>query len=181
MSEKAAPGDGEVVGRVLAGDAEAYRVLVERYRIEFGRYAAAMVGDQDTAEDALQEAFIRAYQSLDSCREPHRFKHWFFRIITNQCHNARARRRTEPLDQHDTPARERADGPAEQEELGRAIEVALNDLTTEQREAFILKHVDGRSYEEIAGLLGAGVDALKMRVYRAREVLRKKLDGLRGT
>src|SRR6185503_1765033 len=136
-----------------------------------------MVGDQDTAEDALQEAFIRAYQSLHSCREPGRFKHWFFRILTNQCHNARARRRMEPLDQHDAPARERADGPMEQDELGRAIESALNDLTLEQREAFVMKHVDGRSYEEIAVLLGAGVDALKMRVYRAREVLRKRLDG----
>lgn len=179
MSENQAP-DGEVVAQVLAGDAEAYRVLVERYRIEFGRYATAMVGDQDTAEDALQEAFIRAFQSLQSCREPSRFKHWFFRILTNQCHNARARRRTEPLDQHDTPARERADRPMEQDELGRAIEGALNELTAEQREAFVMKHVDGRSYEEIAELLGAGVDALKMRVYRAREVLRKKLEGLNG-
>lgn len=180
MFENPALADGEVVTRVLAGDTEVYRVLVERYRIEFGRYAVAMVGDQDTAEDALQEAFIRAYQSLQSCREPNRFKHWFFRILTNQCHNARARRRLEPLDQHDAPARERADRPMEQDELGRAIERALNELTVEQREAFVMKHVDGRSYEEIAELLGAGVDALKMRVYRAREVLRKKLDGLQG-
>jgi len=174
-------GDGEIVTRVLRGEVEAYRILVERYRSEFGRYAVALVGDQDSAEDALQEAFIRAYQSLSSCREPHRFKHWFFRILTNQCHNARSRRRMESLDDHDAPARERSDRPVEQDELRTAIDAALADLTPEQREAFVMKHVDGRSYEEIAELLGAGVDALKMRVYRAREVLRRKLDGIRGT
>lgn len=180
MAGKPVLADGDIVARVLAGDVESYRVLVERYRTEFGRYAVALVGDSDSAEDALQEAFIRAYQSLHSCREPHRFKHWFFRILTNQCHNARARRRLESLDQHDAPARERADRPVEQDELRRAIELALSELTTEQREAFVMKHVDGRSYEEIAELLGAGVDALKMRVYRAREVLRRLLDGLGG-
>lgn len=180
MSGLPAPADGDVVTQVLAGDVEAYRLLVERYRNEFGRYAVALVGDADIAEDALQEAFIRAYQSLHSCREPNRFKHWFFRILTNQCHNARARRRHESLDHHDAPARERSDRPVEQDELRRAIDSALSELTVEQREAFVMKHVDGRSYEEIADLLGAGVDALKMRVYRAREVLRKRLDGIRG-
>lgn len=180
MAGKPALADGDIVAQVLAGDVESYRVLVERYRNEFGRYAVALVGDSDSADDALQEAFIRAYQSLHSCRDPQRFKHWFFRILTNQCHNARARRRLESLDQHDAPARERADRPVEQDEIRRAIEVALSELTTEQREAFVMKHVDGRSYEEIAELLGAGVDALKMRVYRAREVLRKRLDGMQG-
>jgi RNA polymerase sigma-70 factor (ECF subfamily) len=61
--------------------------------------------------------------------------------------------------------------------LRDAIDRALNELTPEQREAFIMKHVDGRSYEEIAALLGTGMDALKMRVYRAREALRRSLDG----
>ena len=180
MTGKPAPADGDIVALVLAGDVDSYRLLVERYRNEFGQYAVALVGDRDTAQDALQEAFIRAYQSLHSCREPHRFKHWFFRILTNQCHNARARRRLESLDQHDAPARERSDQPLEQDELRRAIDAALSELTVEQREAFVMKHVEGRSYEEIAELLGAGVDALKMRVYRAREVLRRKLDGIRG-
>ncbi len=180
MTGKPVLADGDVVSRVLAGDVEVYGQLVERYRLEFGRYAAALVGDADSAEDALQEAFIRAYQSLHTCREPHRFKHWFFRILTNQCHNARARRRLEPLDQHETPARDRSDRAVEQDELRVAIEAALGDLTPEQREAFVMKHVDGRSYEEIADLLGPGADALKMRVYRAREVLRRKLDGMRS-
>jgi len=155
-----------------------YRVLVQRYHGEFWRYAAGLVGDQDVAEDALQEAFIRAFQSLHTCRDPDRFKHWFFRILTNQCHNARARRRREePLDHHDAPAREQADRSLYENELRHAIDHALGELTPEQREAFIMKHVDGRSYEEISSLLGTGMDALKMRVYRAREALRRILDG----
>lgn len=178
MASGAGPADGEVVRRVLAGETELYRLLVQRYRGEFWRYAAGLVGDQDVAEDALQEAFIRAYQSLHTCRDPDRFKHWFFRILTNQCHNARARRRREePLDRHDAPARDRADHSLRDHELQHAVDRALDELTPEQREAFIMKHVDGRSYEEIATLLGTGMDALKMRVYRAREALRRLLDG----
>jgi len=57
-------GDGALVARVLAGDTEAYGVLIERYRQEFGRYATAMCGDLDTAADAMQDAFIRAYDGL---------------------------------------------------------------------------------------------------------------------
>ncbi len=86
--------DAELVRRVLAGEVELYRVLVERYRAEFGRYATALLGgDVDEAADALQEAFIKAYDSLASCRQPDKFKAWVFRIVTNQCHNARRHRR----------------------------------------------------------------------------------------
>lgn len=170
-------GDGDVVQRVLAGEVELFRVLVERYRHEFGRYAVSLVGDEDSAQDAIQEAFIRAFDSLGSCRDPQRFKAWFFRILTNQCHNARSRRRREvALDGVDAPARDRTDADVEQDELRRAIDAALDDLTPEQREAFVMKHVDGRSYEEIAELLHTGIDALKMRVYRARDALRRRLE-----
>ena len=172
--------DGVVVRRVLQGDAELYRVLVERYRRQFGRYAVGMLGDRDSAADAMQEALIRAYDSLDTCRNPDRFGAWFFRILTNQCHNALARRRpTAELDSVDLPGHDRADQPLERAELAQAIERALQGLTAEQREAFVMKQVDGRTYEEMAELLGVGVDALKMRVHRARDTLRTSLGGLR--
>lgn len=171
--------DGEVVRRVLAGEAALFGILVERYREEFGRYAAALVGDPDRAADAMQEAFIRAYRSLASCRDFARVKAWFFRILTNQCHDQRARRRREaPLEGFDAPARERADAAVMDGEVRDAIGAALDRLTPEQREAFVLRHVDGRSYEEMAAILGTGVDALKMRVYRARDALRQQLEHL---
>jgi RNA polymerase sigma-70 factor (ECF subfamily) len=167
--------DGEVVRRVLAGDVELFGVLVGRCRREFGRYAAALAGDPDAAADAMQEALIRAYRSLARCRDPERFRAWFFRILTNQCHEARRRVVSVDLDRAELPARETADGPVETAELGAALEAALARLTPEQREAFLLKHVEGRSYQEMSELLGVGVDALKMRVHRARDALRAML------
>lgn len=174
------PSDGSIVRRVLDGDVEQYRVLVERYRAEFGRYAVAAVNDRDAAQDAMQEAFIRAFDALATCREPNRFGAWFFRILTNQCRNVVARRKdTVPVEDLDPPGSERADEAVERGELGAALESALARLTPEQREAFVMKHVDGRSYEEMAELLGVGVDALKMRVHRARDAMRSMMGALR--
>ena len=172
--------DGAAVRRVLSGDVEAYRILVERYRAEFARYAQAAVGDRDAAQDAMQEAFIRAYDALSTCREPDRFGAWFFRILTNQCRNAVARRKARvPLDDVDPAGTDRADATVERGELAEALDAALARLTAEQREAFVMKHVEGRSYEEMSGLLGVGVDALKMRVHRARDAMRAMMGAMR--
>ncbi len=176
MGEHDPPSDSDLVRRVLAGEVELFGVLVERYRAEFARYATALVGDPDSAADAMQEAFMRAWRSLASCRDPRRVKAWFFRILTNQCHDYRARRPREASLEGDPPARERSDAGLTRTELRAAIERALARLTPEQREAFVLRHVEEKSYEEMAELLGAGVDALKMRVYRARDALRQQLE-----
>ena len=179
MSEHDGLTDGEIVRRILDGETRLFEVLVRRYRVEFARYATALVGDTDQAADAMQEAFIRAYRSLASCRDPQRVKAWFFRILTNQCHDQRAKlRRETSLDGQDAPARDRADAGVERAELRSAIARALTQLTPEQREAFVLRHVDGKTYEEMAALLDTGVDALKMRVYRARDALRQHLEHL---
>jgi len=172
--------DAELVSRVLAGDVDVYRLLVERYRLEFARYATAMLGgDTDDAADALQEAFIRAFDSLASCRDPSKFKAWLFRIVSNQCHNWRRRRRNHlPLERIAGEANEAADEDLHNQEIRQTIEAALNDLTDEQREAFVMKHVEGRSYSEMSELLGVGEDALKMRVYRARDELKERLEKL---
>jgi RNA polymerase sigma-70 factor (ECF subfamily) len=173
------PSDGTIVRRVLDGDVEQYRFLVERYRSQFGRYALAVVGDRDAAQDAMQEAFIRAFDALATCRNPDRFGAWFFRILANQCRNVVARRRdVVDLEVVDPAGSERADAALDRGELAATLEAALARLTPEQREAFVMKHVDGRSYEEMAELLGVGTDALKMRVYRARDTLRELLGGL---
>lgn len=173
--------DGELVQRVRAGEVEMYRVLVERYRQEFGRYATAMLdGDRDDAADALQEAFIRAYDSLASCRDPDRFKAWMFRIVSNQCHNVRKRRKGHlSLDRAVAKGAEpAAKAESDRTEIGEILDIAMQQLTEQQREAFVLKHVDGRSYAEIADLLSVGEDALKMRVYRARDELKKRIEEL---
>src|SRR2546426_11223376 len=78
-------GDGDIVRAVLAGDRERYAELVDRYRDRYARYAARMLGSADAAEDAVQDAFVRAYDQLAQCKEPDNFVGWFFLILRNRC------------------------------------------------------------------------------------------------
>src|SRR5574341_1956974 len=83
--------DGTVVRAVLAGDLEQYAVLVHRYRDRYARYAFQMLGSQDAAEDAVQDALVRAYDQLARCRDPDNFAGWFFLILRNRCFAERRR------------------------------------------------------------------------------------------
>src|SRR5688572_18777642 len=85
-------GDAPVVARVLAGDTAAYAILVAKYRQQFARFAVRMLGNREDAEEALQDAFVRAYRSLTRCDDPDRFGSWLFRILVNRCRTAGARR-----------------------------------------------------------------------------------------
>src|SRR5512145_1976252 len=90
--ERVEEGDAELVLRIRGGDVGAYSVLVARYRDRLGRYAVRMIGNREDAEEALQDAFVRAYRSLAKCDEPERFAPWFFRILANRCRTAGTRR-----------------------------------------------------------------------------------------
>src|SRR5437870_13898177 len=83
--------DGEIVRAVLAGDVERYAILVRRYRDRYARYAARMLGSRDAAEDAVQDALIRAFDQLAACREPAKFAGWLFLILRNRCFAERRR------------------------------------------------------------------------------------------
>ena len=174
--------DGALVRRVLNGDIDAYAVLVSRYRARFARYAVHMLGNREDAEEALQDAFVRAWRALRRCRDPERFDAWLFQILANRCRTHGARRRryesTFIRDEHalrsaptDDPA------PPNDGEPGwdGAVDRALAALEPDQREAFLLKYVDQLSYEEISRLTGVGISALKMRVKRAADRLRDLL------
>lgn len=177
MSGREGAADGEIVRAVLAGDTERYAELVQRYRDRYARYAARMLGSADAAEDAVQDAFIRAYDQLEQCREPDNFVGWFFLILRNRCFAERRKaREAVPLEAAgEVAARERPDGIVEQTEQRRALQRALLALTPEQREVFVLKHVEGLSYEDIAQRLGTSVPSLKMRMHRAYDRLRARL------
>ncbi len=179
MGSRDEPSDGEVVQVVLAGDVEQYAVLVRRYRDRYARYAARMLGSPDAAEDAVQEAFIRAYDQLAQCRDPGNFAGWFFLILRNRCFAERRRRMRagRPLEEmdHAVAAPDRPDGEVERAERGRALAEALQALTPEQREVFVLKHVEGLSYGDIATRTGASIGSLKMRMHRAYDRLREEL------
>ena len=169
--------DGEIVRAVLAGDRESYARLVERYRDRYARYAARMLGSADAAEDALQDAFVRAYDQLAQCKDPDNFIGWFFLILRNRCFAERRRNRTSASLEaaNEVAAVDRADGGAESAERRRALQLALLELTPDQREVFVLKHVEGLSYTEIAERLSTSVPSLKMRMHRAYDKLRYEL------
>jgi len=173
------PTDAELVARCLDGDEEAYRALVLRYQDGLYRYALRMVGSPDAAEDMVQLTLIKAYRSLGRCREPDRFGSWVFRILSNRCKDylkSRQGRETAIPEDWPDPGGDPSEG-AERADLLRRVQHALLELPPAQREAFVLKHVEGLSYEEIAERLDVSIGSLKMRVFRAREALRELLGG----
>jgi RNA polymerase sigma-70 factor, ECF subfamily len=170
--------DAVIVARVLRGDVEVFRVLVERYRDRFARYAYHMLGNREDAEEALQDAFTRAYRSLARCEDPERFSAWLFRILVNRCRTMGARRgrRAKTFVVDEIALLEAAEEhPAEQAAWREEIDRALERLNADQREAFLLKYVEELGYDDMAQLTGVGVSALKMRVMRACERLRELL------
>lgn len=174
--------DGAIVGRVVAGDVEAYELLVRRYYDRCLRYALRLLGDESDARDVVQEAFVRAYRGLSSYRDDGRFDAWLFRILLNRCRtaaNRRSQRRRTfvPLEPHGLQVG--VDGRAEDVLLRDELARALGSLSHAAREAFLLKYVEDLTYEEIADLTGSQVSALKMRVKRARDELRAQLEEIR--
>jgi RNA polymerase sigma-70 factor (ECF subfamily) len=183
VTEPPAPGlqdvhDGELVERCLAGDPRAFGLLVERHHSACLRYAQRMLGAREEAEEAVQDAFLRAHRALARYDERDRFRPWLFRILVNRCRTrlAALRRRWlffAPLDMERTlPAIAPA---AEPTDTGDELARALATLTPDHREAFLLRHVQDMSYEEMGAITGAGVSALKMRVKRACDQLRLQL------
>ncbi len=172
--------DAELVGRILDGDRELYALLVRRHQDALLRHAFGMLRDRDAAADMVQDSFVKAYGSLAQCQERDRFGAWLFRIMKNRCRDylAEHRRRDVPLEP-DAPFASTRDDPErdlERKRMRSAVERALGELPDAHREAFLLKHVEGLSYDEMAARLGDGVSALKMRVMRARESLRASLE-----
>jgi RNA polymerase sigma-70 factor (ECF subfamily) len=169
------PANAEIVARVLDGDVEAFRELVAPSRDRLVRYATHMLGDADEAEDVVQDAFVRAYRALARCADPTRFDAWIFRIVVNRCRSAGARRsRRARTVVADPAAVMRAEAPAPDagDDWFDEVEAALQQLDPVQREAFLLRHVEGMSYDEMRAVTGAGESALKMRVKRACDRLR---------
>jgi RNA polymerase sigma-70 factor (ECF subfamily) len=172
------PTDVEAVARVLGGDVEAFGIIIRRYEAGLQRYATRMLGSSDAAADAVAEGLVRAYRHLASCRDPQRLRSWLYRIVGNRCRSHLARRSASDVSLDDAPPL--VDGADSELELERGeqlaqVERALATLSAEKREAFLLKHVEGLSYEEMAAATGERIPTLKMRVHRARTALLEAL------
>src|SRR5687768_6905780 len=166
-----------LASRAARGDVDAFELLVRQHHPSCMRYAARMLRDAADAEDAVQDAFMRAYLALSRYDDRQPFRAWLFRILVNRCRTLalqRSRRTRRFL--NDEVALVNAASPAsEPAGHGDAIRRAVDELEPLLREAFLLKYVEEMDYQEMATILGASVSALKMRVKRACDALRPRL------
>jgi len=162
--------DARLVALARSGDADAFERLVRRHQVTVYRVSVRLLDNSADAEDAAQDAFLQAWRGLQRFRSGSTFSTWLYRIVTNRCLNfLRSRRRSaEMLEDPPAPAET---GPAQLSEVRAqltALQVALGGLTPEQRAAFVLRHLEGCSHEQIAQALDISVPAVKSRLHRAR-------------
>jgi RNA polymerase sigma-70 factor, ECF subfamily len=171
-----------VIHAARGGDVRAFATLVDMYYPRCLRFAMHMLASRADAEEAVQDTFVRVYRALPSYREQDSFEPWLFRILGNRCRTAgaRERRHADFLEYGDPP--ERATSAHHDSEIAwrDEIELALRSLPVEQREAFLMRHVEGMTYEDMSQATGAGLSALKMRVKRACDALRLRLTEVDG-
>jgi len=170
--------DATLVRRVLDGDSRAFTILIDRHLQPCLRFATRMLGGRHDAEDATQEALLRAYRALATYDPSSSFRTWLFAILVNRCRTSllqKSRYLRRVVTDEDAMSRAVRGDDAGATELRIEIERALAQLEPDQREAFLLKHVEQLGYEEMSAVTGAGVSALKMRVKRACERLQELL------
>jgi RNA polymerase sigma-70 factor, ECF subfamily len=179
MNERSSPSDRELVGRVRAGDAAAFSILVRRHLRPAVRLAARLLGDDDAAEDVVQESFLAVLESVDGFDEARPFAPWFYRIVSNRCSNVRrswSRRPAEALSPTLASERPGPERDAERRWLRSRLEAALNELPERQREVLMLYDVDGFTGPEIAEMLNISAGTVRWHVHQARAAMRAILD-----
>ena len=181
-----------VLARARQGDSDAFRALVETHSRSVFRLAFRMTGNEQDAEDVVQESFLRAYRQLGRFESRANFGTWLYRIVSNcsvdLMRSKQARHdqvRGDSLDQEGAVELPAADMPgperiAQSAEIDRRVQGALQELSPLERAAFTLRHYEGRSIEEISATLGLGTSAAKHSVFRAVKKLRVALAPLRS-
>lgn len=195
-AEYTALSDQEVVVRAREGREPAYRELIRRYERPVFSLIFRMVRDRELAEDLTQETFVKALNAVESYRPEFKFSSWIFKIANNAAIDHLRRRELQTLSLEGAPnavtpeaieatalqLRDRLESPLEEleaRELGGQIEVAIARLRPEYRSCILLRHVEGRAYEEIAEILDLPLGTVKTYIHRARNELRASLAHLR--
>jgi RNA polymerase sigma-70 factor, ECF subfamily len=179
--------DAVVVAQVLAGDRDAFRVVVERHSQTLFRLAYRMTGNEQDAEDVVQETFLRAYRRLNKFEARSSFSTWLYRIAVN-CSLDQSRKRRQQDERQATTHPEMPDpllalpstDPSTERlllsaEVRKKVEATLNELTEKEKAAFVLRHYEGMSIEEVARAMGLRANAAKNNIFRAVQKLRRAL------
>jgi RNA polymerase sigma-70 factor (ECF subfamily) len=165
--------DAELVQRARSGDGAAFDELFGRHHRTVHAVAYQILGDRDSADDAVQETFIRVHRGLGSFRMGRAVKPWLMRVAVNTCLSYRRRAHQRPTQSFEVAERLGSTG-VHTDGLG-AVREALNRLKPRERAIIVLRHVCGHSYEEIAQILGSSARAVGVRLHRARTKLRGEL------
>ncbi len=172
--------DSVAVARVKAGDGDAYRALVDRHSRGVFRLAYRMTGNEQDAEDIVQETFLRAYKQLHRYESRASFGTWLYRIAANcSLDLARSRGRRPQVELLESPSGDPGpDRLLAGEEVRRKLTETLDELSGQERAAFVLRHFEGQPIEEIASSLGVSNAAAKHSIFRAVQKLRRALEPL---
>jgi len=162
--------DAVIVRRCLEGDLEAFEALVTRYQRVMFTVAMRMLGEREDARDATQNAFIKVYEKLDTFDPAFRFFSWMYRILLNECLNAKRRTGRQPvrasIAEPDLP-----DEMLQAAQRQRMVRGAIVALPVKLREVIVLRHFAARSYDEMSAAIGIPVKTVKSRLYTARQRL----------
>jgi RNA polymerase sigma-70 factor (ECF subfamily) len=180
--------DRDIIEQVRAGNSRRYALLVDRHKDRAFTLAVRLTGDKGEAEELVQDAFLRAFKSLDQFRGDAKFGTWFHRIVYNLCMTRVTRRRgkTERLDPQDEKALDDSfvdkdelsiQEQLEGEELQRMIDEEINGLPAKFKSVITLFYVQEMSYEEIVSVLCTPIGTVKTNLFRARNLLRERVLG----
>jgi RNA polymerase sigma-70 factor (ECF subfamily) len=182
--------DEDLVRAGRAGDTEAFGEIVSRYKDRIYNLAYRMFGNREEAEDIAQETFLHIFRALGSFRVEERFSPWIYRIATNLCLD-RLRKMKHAVASLDAPAGPEGDIPQqvadwshapekvyELSEMRADTQEAINALPPKYKVVVVLRHLQDLSYDEIARVLGIPQGTVKTRLFRAREILRRRLGKL---
>ena len=186
MNEREA--DQRLVERVQAGDPLAFDALVAKYQRKLNRLLSRYIRDHAEVEDVAQEAFLKAYRALPSFRGESAFYTWLYRIGINTAKNyLAAKRRRAPTTEVDADEAETFEEAGllhdintperilQSKQIGQTINIAMQSLPEELRNAIMLREIEGLSYEEIAAEMGCPIGTVRSRIFRAREAVAEKL------
>jgi RNA polymerase sigma-70 factor (ECF subfamily) len=172
--------DQDVIGRILDGEVESFRLLVRRYEQQLYRFIRNLIRDMHESEDIAQEVFLTAYRRLASYDVSQgAFSTWLLTIARNKCLNALHKRRPVVLDHlPEKPGARTPDAELVEEEWFRRLDEILDALPFAQKSAFVLAEIQGLSLEEIGQVEGVPLGTVKSRLARAKEKLRSLLNSV---
>jgi RNA polymerase sigma-70 factor, ECF subfamily len=168
--------DRSALTNCIAGDADSFRFIVERYQRQAIGHAMGILGNRDDALDVVQEAFVDAFRSIEKFDLSRSFYPWFYVLLRNRCYKVLPRVVRSRVDEEQDPDMLAPQSNISIEEI-MSLEKALFELSTEAREIVTLKYLDGLSYLEIAELLNIPKGTVMSRLYTARKELQSKLTG----